>query len=250
MSAPRRRRSSGGGSPVKRARPSSDARVVEDFRAKDTWTVFKIMGEFVEGFETLRPVWPSVTIFGGARLRRSDPDYQATLEIAKKLAQAGFGIITGGGPGAMEAANRGARLGGGISVGLNIRLPHEQKPNPYQDIALHFDYFFARKVMFVKYACAFVATPGGFGTLDELFECLTLKQTGKMKNFPVVLFGSDYWRGLVAWMEEQLLGRKLISRADLRLFHVTDDVEEVVEIIRSREERRRQKRELAGREVP
>ncbi len=221
-----------------------------DFRAKDTWTVFKIMGEFVEGFETLHPVWPSVTIFGGARLRRSDPYYAATLEIAKKLAQAGFGIITGGGPGAMEAANRGARLGGGTSVGLNIRLPHEQKPNPYQDIALHFDYFFARKVMFVKYACAFVATPGGFGTLDELFECLTLKQTGKMKNFPVVLFGSDYWRGLVAWMEEQLLGRKLISRADLRLFHVTDDVDEVVEIIRSREERRRRKHELAGREVP
>ena len=158
------------------------------------------MAEFVEGFETLGQIEPAVSFFGGARVRENSDDYRLAQEVAAKLAASGFAIITGGGPGAMEAANRGAKEAGAPSIGLNIKLPHEQFANQYADLVIHFDYFFARKVMFVKYSCAFVGTPGGFGTLDEMFECLTLKQTGKMKNFPVILFGSDYWSGLVDWM--------------------------------------------------
>jgi uncharacterized protein (TIGR00730 family) len=204
---------------------------VQDRHAKDTWTVFKIMGEFVEGFETLRPFWPSVSIFGSARLRPQHPYYQAGLKVAEALARAGYSIITGGGGGLMEAANRGARMAGGRSIGLNIRLPHEQHPNHYADTQLHFNYFFARKVMFVKYACAFVALPGGFGTLDEIFEALTLKQTRKIHDFPVILFGSGFWGGLVDWLAKQPLEERMISRRDLALFRVTDDVGEVVEIV-------------------
>jgi uncharacterized protein (TIGR00730 family) len=214
----------------------------EDLRGKDTWAVFKIMAEFVEGFETLRPVWPAVSIFGSARLRRNHPWFGETVRVAAALSRAGFSIITGGGPGVMEAANKGARLGKGSSIGLNIKLPYEQVPNRYADPVIHFDYFFARKVMFVKYACGFVAMPGGFGTFDEIFEALTLKQTGKIHEFPVILYGSDYWRGLVQWLEDQTLKHRMISRGDLRLFQVVDDPNHVVEIIERNYERRKRKR--------
>jgi uncharacterized protein (TIGR00730 family) len=206
--------------------------------AKDTWIVFRIMAEFVEGFETLAPVWPAVSIFGGARVQKSSPVYRQAEEIGYLLAKRGFNVITGGGPGAMDAANRGARRGGARSIGLNIKLPHEQEPNSHADTVIHFDYFFARKVMFVKYACAFVGLPGGYGTLDEMFECLTLKQTNKMKNFPVILFGRDYWTGLVDWLEERALDEGLISRRDLRLFRIADSPAEVARVVASNWKRR------------
>ena len=202
-----------------------------DRHGKDTWTVFKIMGEFVEGFETLRPLWPSVSIFGSARVREGHPYYRDAVAVAGALSEAGYSIITGGGPGIMEAANRGAADAGGRSIGLNIKLPYEQEANRYADTVVHFNYFFARKVMFVKYACAFVALPGGFGTLDEIFEALTLKQTQKIHDFPVVLFGRSFWQGLLEWVEDQLLEQRMISKRDLRLFSVTDDPEEVVQIV-------------------
>lgn len=198
---------------------------------KDTWQVFRIMAEFVDGFETLGEVWPAVSVFGGARVARSSPVYRQAEEIGSRLARSGFAVITGGGPGAMEAANRGARRAGGRSIGLNIKLPAEQMPNRHADTVIHFDYFFARKVMFVKYACAFVGLPGGYGTLDEMFECLTLKQTRKMKNFPVILFGSEFWKGLVDWIEDRVLSAGLVARKDLRLFTVTDSPEEVCRIV-------------------
>ena len=225
---------------------------MSDPRARDTWTVFKIMGEFVEGFETLRPVWPAVSIFGSARTKPGHPYYKDAVRIAAALSMAGFSIITGGGPGVMEAANRGARKGRGRSIGLSIALPKEQQPNRFADVKLEFDYFFARKVMFVKYASGFVALPGGFGTLDEMFEALTLKQTGKIHDFPVVLFGKAFWGDLVQWIKQRLLAEKLISRRDLDLFVVTDEVEEVVRVIeRHHLERVRQRGEsAAGREIP
>ncbi|MEE8557987.1 MAG: TIGR00730 family Rossman fold protein [Myxococcota bacterium] len=216
---------------------------MNDHRAKDTWIVFRIMAEFVEGFETLAPIFPAVSIFGGARVPRSSPGYRQAERIAYLLAKRGFNVITGGGPGAMEAANRGARLGGARSVGLNIKLPSEQPPNKHADTVIHFDYFFARKVMFVKYACAFIGLPGGYGTLDEMFECLTLKQTQKTKNFPVILFGTDYWKGLLDWLRERVLADGLISKRDLRLFTVTDSPEEVCRIVE--QSWRRRQRELA-----
>ncbi len=205
---------------------------MQDQHGKDTWTVFKIMGEFVEGFETLRPYWPAVSIFGSARIRRGHRYYGDAVAVAKALSEAGFSIVTGGGPGVMEAANRGACDGKGRSIGLNIKLPYEQKPNEFIDTLVQFNYFFARKVMFVKYACGFVALPGGFGTLDEIFEALSLKQTRKIHDFPVILFGSTFWSWLLRWLREQPLDERMISQRDLRLFHVTDDVEEVVEVIR------------------
>ena len=205
---------------------------MQDQHGKDTWTVFKIMGEFVEGFETLRPYWPAVSIFGSARIRRGHRYYGDAVAVAKALSEAGFSIVTGGGPGVMEAANRGACDGKGRSIGLNIKLPYEQKPNEFIDTLVQFNYFFARKVMFVKYACGFVALPGGFGTLDEIFEALTLKQTRKIHDFPVILFGSTFWSGLLRWLREQPLDERMISQRDLRLFRVTDDAEEVVEVIR------------------
>ncbi len=204
---------------------------MHDPRAKDTWIVFKIMGEFVEGFETLRPVWPAVSVFGGSRVRKGHRYYRDAVRVATALSRAGFSIITGGGPGLMEAANEGARAGNGRSIGLNIKLPSEQMPNGHADTILHFDYFFVRKVMFVKYACGFVGLPGGFGTLDEIFEALTLKQTGKMDDFPVILFGSEFWSGLLDWIEMVPLRLKLITRKDLRLFRVTDCPDQVVEWI-------------------
>jgi hypothetical protein len=204
---------------------------VRDFRSKDTWQVFRIMAEFVEGFETLGAVWPAVSMFGGARVPVGSPVYESARVIAHELSRAGFAVITGGGPGAMEAANRGAREAGGRSIGLNIKLPFEQTENVYADTVLSFDYFFARKVMFVKYACAFVGLPGGFGTLDEMFECLTLKQTGKMKRFPVILFDSGFWRGVQGWLRDEVLARGLIEPSDLELFQLVDCPEEVVRTV-------------------
>jgi uncharacterized protein (TIGR00730 family) len=215
---------------------------VSDRHAKDTWTVFKILGEFVEGFETLRPFWPSVSIFGSARVRAGNRYYNLAVRVAAALSKAGYGVITGGGPGIMEAGNRGAREGNGRSIGLNIKLPYEQKPNEFADTVIHFDYFFARKVMFVKYACGFVGLPGGFGTLDEIFEALTLKQTGKIHEFPVILMGCDYWKGMIDWLSDQPLENRMVSQRDLRLLHVTDDVDEVVQIIDHNQQQRRRRR--------
>jgi uncharacterized protein (TIGR00730 family) len=203
----------------------------EDFTHTDTWRVFRIMGEFVEGFDELASVTRGVSIFGSARTPPDDPFYAAARETAALFAEAGFTVITGGGPGIMEAANRGAFEAGGISIGCNIELPFEQSPNPYQTRSLVFKYFFVRKTMFVKYSNAFVIFPGGFGTLDELFEALTLIQTSKIRNFPVVLFGSDYWGGMLQWIEQTMLKIKYISDVDLRRLHVTDSPAEVVQIV-------------------
>jgi uncharacterized protein (TIGR00730 family) len=221
-----------------------------DRHGKDTWTVFKIMGEFVEGFETLRPHWPSVSIFGSARAKPRQSAYQDGITIAEALSKEGYSVITGGGPGVMEAANIGAGRGGAHSIGLNIKLPFEQVPNPHCDTVVHFNYFFARKVMFVKYACAFVGLPGGFGTLDEIFEALTLKQTGKIHQFPVILFGTTFWEGLVKWLHDQPLNERMIARKDLKLFHMTDDVDEVVEIIQRHWSIRKRRRGGKGRDTP
>ena len=204
---------------------------MSDFRSKDTWQIFRIMAEFVEGFETLGPIWPAVSVFGGARLPRESETYAHAEKIGVLLGDEGFGVITGAGPGAMEAVNRGAQRAGGPSIGLNIKLPFEQHPNPYADTVIDFDYFFARKVMFVKYACAFIGLPGGFGTLDEMFECLTLKQTEKMKSFPVILFDSSYWSGMVDWLKGEVRERKLVDDSDLELFQMVDSPEAAVEIV-------------------
>jgi uncharacterized protein (TIGR00730 family) len=224
-----------------------DKTLVVDRQSKDTWTVFKILGEFVEGFETLRPFWPSVSIFGSARVARSNRYYRDAVRIGEALSEAGFSIITGGGGGIMEAANRGAAAAGGSSIGLNIKLPREQNANSAAGTMVHFNYFFVRKVMFVKYACGFVGLPGGFGTLDEIFEALTLKQTEKIHDFPVVLFGSEFWEGLIQWICDQPLRERMISRRDLRLFKLTDDVDEVVRTIeRHYRLRQRARGETAG----
>ncbi len=189
------------------------------------------MGEFVEGVETLRPVWPAVSIFGSARVPEGHRYYRDAVAVSEALSQAGFSVITGGGGGVMEAANRGASEASARSIGLNIRLPREQLPNRYADTIVHFNYFFVRKVMFVKYACGFVGLPGGFGTLDEIFEALTLKQTEKIHDFPVILYGREFWGGLVSWLQDQALKEGMIDESDLRLFRVTDEVEEVVAVI-------------------
>ncbi|HEX8119003.1 MAG TPA: TIGR00730 family Rossman fold protein [Pyrinomonadaceae bacterium] len=203
----------------------------EDFTHTDTWRVFRIMGEFVEGFDELATVTRGVAIFGSARTPPDNPFYAAAQETAGVLARAGYSVITGGGPGIMEAANRGAFEAAGVSIGCNIELPFEQSPNPYQTRSLKFRYFFVRKTMFVKYSNAFVIFPGGFGTLDELFEALTLIQTRKIKNFPVILYGADYWSGMLGWLEEAMLKHKYISTEDRGLLHLTDSPSEVVEII-------------------
>ena len=194
--------------------------------------MFRIMAEFVEGFETLAPFYPAVSVFGGARVQPGSDVYKLAQQVAAALAKEGFAVITGGGPGAMEAANAGAKQGGAPSIGLNIKLPLEQAPNAYADTGIECDYFFARKVMFVKYACALIGLPGGFGTLDEMFECLTLKQTGKMKNFPVIMVGSDFWGGLIDWIREQMLRSGLVSQDDMELFTVTDSPQEVVALVK------------------
>ena len=203
----------------------------DEFRHTDTWRVFRIMGEFVEGFDDLATVTRGFAIFGSARTPADNPYYAAAQETAGLLAHAGFTVITGGGPGIMEAANRGAFEAAGASIGCNIELPFEQAPNPYQTRSLKFKYFFVRKTMFVKYSNAFVIFPGGFGTLDELFEALTLIQTRKIKNFPVILFGSEFWGGMLSWLEDAILKNKYIAAHDRDLLHVTDSPAEVVEII-------------------
>jgi len=199
--------------------------------AGEAWRVFRIMGEFVSGFETLAQVGPAVAIFGSARVLPGSPQYEACRETAAHLGRAGYGIITGGGPGMMEAANRGARDVGAHSIGCNIELPFEQGTNPYLDVGVDFRYFFVRKTMFVKYAQGFVIFPGGYGTLDELFEALTLIQTEKVRNFPVVLFGRDYWSGLIDWLRDTMAREGKISQRDLDLLRITDDPEEVVRCI-------------------
>ncbi|MCC5935211.1 MAG: TIGR00730 family Rossman fold protein [Candidatus Cyclonatronum sp.] len=202
-------------------------------RDKDLWGVFKVMGEFVEGYERMTEIGPCVSIFGSARLGPENPYYAQTAELARMLTEVGFGVITGGGGGLMEAGNKGAQEGRGKSVGLTIRLPFEAGVNPYVDSEYHidFNYFFARKVMFVKYAQGFVVFPGGFGTLDELFESLTLIQTQKIAPFPIVLIGKAYWQGLVQWIEQTMLAAGTISESDLRLFYLTDSSEDAVEHI-------------------
>ena len=202
-----------------------------DFTRTDPWRVMRIMGEFIEGFDTLASVDKAVTIFGSARIGPDDPHYEAATETARLLAEAGFAIITGAGPGIMEAANKGARIGGGRSIGCNIELPFEQGSNPYVDTLVNFRYFFVRKTMFIKYSVAFVIFPGGFGTLDELFEALTLIQTGKIYRFPVILFGRYYWAGLLRWLQARVLTEGKISEGDLDLMLVTDDPAEAVHAI-------------------
>ena len=202
-----------------------------DFTRQDTWRVMRIMSEFIEGFDNLADITKGVTIFGSARTDPQDPQYLAAQETARILAEKGFAIITGAGPGIMEAANRGAKLGGGRSIGCNIELPFEQGANPYVDTLINFRYFFVRKTMFIKYSNAFIIFPGGYGTLDEAFEALTLIQTGKIYQFPVVLFGRHYWAGLIRWIQSRVLGEKKISPGDMDLMIMTDDPAEAAKVV-------------------
>jgi len=221
-------------------RPTEDEQLLESpqpklrpdaFLKTDPWRVFRIMGEFVEGFDNLGDISDGVSIFGSARTPPTDPHYQAAVETARILAEAGIPVITGGGPGIMEAANRGAVEGGGLSIGCNIELPFEQGTNPYVRRSINFRFFFVRKTMFVKYSTSFIVFPGGFGTFDELFEALTLIQTGKVKHFPVILFGKSYWSGLVDWLRDTVLAEGKVSPKDMLLFTVTDDPVEAAQIV-------------------
>lgn len=206
---------------------------LDNFQVGDSWRLFRILSEFVEGFDTLANIGrPAVSIFGSARTSPDDRYYKLAEQIALDLATAGYGIITGGGPGIMAAANKGAAIAEGLSIGLNINLPFEQEPNPFTNVPLSFKYFFVRKVMFIKYSMAFIGMPGGFGTMDELFESLTLIQTRRVKRFPVILVGSDFWGGLVDWIKDRLLAEKYINEDDLLYFQVMDDPEEVVKYIK------------------
>ncbi|MCE5251735.1 TIGR00730 family Rossman fold protein [bacterium] len=202
-----------------------------DFTDSDPWRVLRIQAEFVEGFDALSKIGPAVSIFGSARTLPGTPYYEAARATGRLLVQNGIAVITGGGPGIMEAGNRGAEEAGGVSIGLNIELPKEQDPNPYQNMSLEFRYFFVRKMMFVKYSLGYVIFPGGFGTLDEMFEALTLSQNGKITPFPVVLYGYDYWGRMLDWIKVNMLGEKYIDRDDLDLFIVTDEVEEAAHYI-------------------
>lgn len=218
----------------KRIKKAFKPRNWNETKTNDSWAIFKIMSEFVEGFEKMSRIKPCVSIFGSARFSEDDPSYLIAEEIAFRLSQSGYGVITGGGPGIMEAGNKGAHRGGGVSVGLNIELPFEQSGNPYidNDKLINFDYFFVRKVMFVKYSQGFIVMPGGFGTLDELFEAMTLIQTGKIGRFPIILFGKDFWGGLLDWVKKTLRDRyTTISPEDLELFRLVDTPEEAVEHI-------------------
>jgi len=223
--------------PIKKPhRGTQDERLLETPRADeflhtDTWRVFRIMGEFVQGFEDLAQTKNGVAIFGSARTPGDDPEYKAAQETGALFVRAGFSVITGGGPGIMEAANRGAFEAGGVSICCNIELPHEQSSNDYLTMSLKFKYFFVRKMMFVKYSDAFIIFPGGFGTLDELFEALTLIQTHKIHNFPVVLYGSQYWKGMLEWLRGPMLGENKIVEDDFRRLHVTDSPSEIVDIV-------------------
>jgi uncharacterized protein (TIGR00730 family) len=208
------------------------------FLKEDPWRIFRIMAEFVDSFETMSKVGPAVTVFGSARTPKKDPYYKATVELARRLAGEDLALITGGGPGIMEAANRGAATAKGRSVGLNIELPHEQSGNLFANVPLHFHYFFSRKVCFVKYSIAFVFMPGGFGTLDEFYEVATLVQTGRIPQYPLILFGKSYWSGLLKWMQNQMRDKNnFISPGDLSLLTITDDVDEAVRVILDYERR-------------
>ena len=207
---------------------------MEDLAKSDTWRVFRIMAELVEGFEALNNIGPAVTVFGSARLEPGSRYYNKCFKVAENLAKAGFTVISGGGPGIMEAANKGAQNANGTSVGLNIELPMEQSPNAFQDIKVEFRYFFVRKLMFVKYAVGYVIFPGGFGTMDELFEALTLIQTKKIRSFPVILVGKEYWEGMIGWLKNTVLTMGNISSEDIDLLHIVDEPDEVCAIINRR----------------
>ncbi|MCK4768361.1 MAG: TIGR00730 family Rossman fold protein [Desulfobacula sp.] len=204
---------------------------INDFKPGESWRLFKIMGEFVEGIDALHNLGPAVSIFGSARTSCEHPYYKKCENLAALFAQNGYSIITGGGGGIMEAANKGAAAGGTDSIGLNITLPFEQKPNSYATTQIEFKYFFVRKVMFLKYAQAFIIMPGGFGTLDELFETITLIQTQRIRKVPVILVGKDYWEGMIQWVKNRFLKEKMISEKDLSLFHLLDDPEEIVRVV-------------------
>lgn len=206
---------------------------INELEKREAWRLFRIIGEFVEGFDVLPQFLPAVTVYGSARIKEDHPYYKLARKLSQALAREGFSVLTGGGPGIMEAANRGAKEGGGNSIGLNIELPMEQVSNPYITFGLSFRYFFVRKVMMVKYASAFFLLPGGLGTLDELFETLTLLQTKKIKPFPVVLLGEEYWAGLLDWIKKRVLAEGMISESDMGLFHVTDDVEEAIRLVKN-----------------
>jgi len=206
--------------------------IVDTFSIEESWRIFRIMAEFVESIDALSKIRNAVTIFGSARLKSGDKYYQMAESLGRLLAQNGFSVITGGGPGIMEAANKGAAEAGGRSVGMNIRLPFEQKPNPYANLQIEYRYFFIRKVMFVKYALAYVILPGGYGTMDEFFEALTLIQTKRVKSFPLILMGSDYWQGLLDWLKNTMLGKDMIQPADFEMIQVMDDPEQVVRHIK------------------
>lgn len=207
--------------------------VIDDFNVRDSWRIFRIISEFVDGFETMAEIYPAVTVFGSASISEQSPVYKLGREVGKLLAESGFTVITGGGPGAMEAANRGAFEAGGKSVGLCIQLPKEQSANPYTNVRLNFRYFFVRKVMFVKYAMAYIILPGGFGTMDELFEAMTLIQTHRIKPFPVILLGKDYWKDLVTWIKKTMLMKHaMICPDDMDLFQVIDDPAAAVSAIK------------------
>ena len=209
-----------------------DQYLIDDFKLEESWRMFKIMAEFVEGFEQLNDVGAAVSVFGSARTSPEDLDYRQALYLGNLLAKSDITVITGGGPGIMEAANRGAKEAGGRSIGLNITLPMEQKPNEYSTKLVSFKYFFIRKVMLIKYARAFVVFPGGFGTLDEMFEAITLIQTNKIKPFPIILYGSHFWRNLSDWIQDDLVNTGLVAEKDLDLFTICDDVEEVVSLVK------------------
>ncbi|MCP4682927.1 MAG: TIGR00730 family Rossman fold protein [Desulfobacterales bacterium] len=208
--------------------------VVDDINLNDSWRMFNIMAEFVEGFEVLPEVFPAVSIFGSARIEPKNPIYKQGVEVARLLVENGFNVISGGGPGVMEAVNKGAAEAGGKSVGLHIQLPSEQKPNKYANIQLKYRYFFIRKVMFVKYAVAYIIMPGGFGTLDELFESMTLIQTKRIRHFPIILMGSKFWEGLTDWIQDTLINENVISASDFDILNVVDSPEDAVKIIKRR----------------
>jgi uncharacterized protein (TIGR00730 family) len=208
--------------------------VLEGLQAKESWRLFRILAEFVEGFEVLPKVYPGVTIFGSARTKPEDPTYQRAYELGRLLVKSGFSVITGGGPGIMEAANKGAKEAGGYSVGLNIKLPMEQEPNPYSNVRLEFRYFFIRKVMLAKYSVAFVFFPGGFGTMDEMFEILTLVQTKKIRPVPIILVDRDFWKPLYSWLNKTLVATEKISPSDVELFKILDDPQDVVNHIKEK----------------
>ena len=208
--------------------------VVDDLNLQESWRIFQIMAEFVEGFDVMPQVFPAVTIFGSSQIKAQSAVYKTTIEVSRLLVENGFNVISGGGPGVMEAANKGATQAGGKSVGLHINLPSEQEANEYANVRLNFNYFFIRKVMFIKYAVAYIIMPGGFGTLDELFEALTLIQTKRIKSFPVILMDSEFWNGLLDWIKDTLVKKKTLSKSDLEVFNVVDTAEEAVGIVKRR----------------